>query len=76
MEKYSNKSGDSGITHYKIGKDYITILFKNKLDKYIYSTAKIDKKHITKMKQLALSGKGLSSYISQHPEVKENYIKG
>jgi len=75
MEKYPNKSGDSGVTHYEIGGDYIAIRFKNKFETYIYSNSKIGKQHLAKMKKLAISGKGLSSYISQHPVVKNNYSK-
>lgn len=75
MEKYPYKSEDSGVTHYKIGKDYIAIRFKNKWETYIYSHAQTGKLHVEKMKELALSGKGLSTYISQHPDVKNNYSK-
>ena len=76
METYKNLNGDSGITHFKIGKDYIEVKFKESVTVYVYHSSKVGKHHIDTMKKLAVSGKGLSAYISQHPEVKNNYSIG
>jgi hypothetical protein len=73
MQVYRNIKGDSGVTHFSIGGNYIAVKFKDKETIYVYSTDRIGKQHIDRMKDLALLGKGLSTYISQHPEVKNNY---
>jgi hypothetical protein len=75
MEPYKNKSKTSGVTNYEIGEDYIGIKFKGKSTVYIYSESVIDKEHIDAMKKLAISGRGLGTYISQHPSVRNGYKK-
>ncbi len=75
MEKYLNKNGDSGVTHYEIGEDFIEVRFKGKSTVYIYTHALNGKSHIDHMKKLALKGLGLSSYIAEHPSVKDHYKK-
>ena len=73
METYQNK--DSGITHFVLGEDHIRIKFKGKPWLYTYSYELNGKKHIDKMKALAKAGKGLGTYISQHPEVRDYFEK-
>jgi hypothetical protein len=73
MESYKN--GDSGITFYEIGEDFIKIWFKDKTEPYTYSNSGINELHINTMKTLAITGKGLATYINQHPEVKNGYDK-
>ena len=73
MQHYKNINGNSGIDSYEIGVDFIKVRFKTSSTVYIYSTSKIAKHHIEKMKHLADTGKGLGTYISTHPEVKQNY---
>jgi hypothetical protein len=75
MKPYKNLNGDSGVTHYEIGEDYIGIKFAGKPTVYLYSNAKVGKTHIDKMKTLAVKGRGLGTYISQHSIVKNNYEK-
>jgi hypothetical protein len=75
MERYKNLSGSSGVTHYAIGENFIEVRFEGKSTIYIYDYSLNGKTHIEKMKSLALTGKGLGSYISQHPDVKNNYRK-
>jgi hypothetical protein len=75
MEKYKNLSGVSGVSHYKIGSDFIELKFKGQPDLYLYTNSITGEQHIQHMKSLALAGKGLSTYISRHPEVKNGYIK-
>jgi hypothetical protein len=75
MKQYKNLSGDSGVTHYSIGKDFIKVKFKESSEVYVYNYLLNSKEHIENMKRLAIEGLGLSTYISQHPEVREYYRK-
>jgi hypothetical protein len=54
----------SGVTSYKIGKDFIEVQFDGWL--YIYTYASAGKKSIEEMKHYAKANKGLSTFISQH----------
>jgi hypothetical protein len=70
MQKYGNKSGDSGILAFEIAKNFILIKFvTGQIYKYSYTTP--GNFHVEQMKKLALSGKGLATYINQH--VRANY---
>jgi hypothetical protein len=73
VKAYKDLSGQSGVTHYFWGKDYLAVKFKGKAQVYVYTEDNCGKKHIAHMKKLATSGKGLSTYISQHPQVRDNY---
>ena len=73
MKRYQNASGDSGISHYEIGADYIRIRFTGSRKTYEYNNRLNGSKHIEQMKDLAEAGAGLSTYIAQHPEVRDNY---
>ena len=65
MQRYLNLSGNSGVTAYEIGVDYILVQFrKGKL--YRYSHACAGRHHVEYMKTLAVAGRGLGTYISQH----------
>jgi hypothetical protein len=68
MEKYLNFTGESTITHYEIGDDYIILKYKKDLSEYTVS--RNSKKHIDEMKVLAKKGNGLSRYITKH-KIKE-----
>jgi hypothetical protein len=71
MEKYSNKGGDSGVSAYEIGHDYIKVKFSRTFRTYTYSYRKAGSVHVENMKRLAQSGNGLNSYINKY--VKELY---
>jgi hypothetical protein len=71
LKKYLNLSGNSGVTHYSIGKEYIKVWFVHAARPYIYDYVRPGRKHVELMKILAAAGKGLSTYISQ--QVKGNY---
>jgi hypothetical protein len=75
MKPYKNRNGNSGITHYETGKDFIRIRFTGSPRIYMYTNTITGSIHIRKMKALAEKGIGLSAYISQHPEVKNNYTE-
>jgi hypothetical protein len=70
MKKYLGKSGNSGVMGYETAEDRITVQFRNS-NVYTYTYRSAGKRHVEKMKLLALSGKGLSGYISQY--VREKY---
>jgi hypothetical protein len=64
METYRNLGGDSGISGYEIGEDYIIVQFSSGQYKYTYSTAGSD--FIETMKKLAQQGEGLNEFISKN----------
>lgn len=70
MLPYEDKSGNSGVSAYKIAPHSITIRFKEG-PTYLYTDARPGKAKVEKMKRLAGSGQGLSTYISKY--VKDNY---
>lgn len=72
MEKYKNKSGNSPVTNYEIGNDFIVVIF-NATKTYIYSYSVAGKTHVDKMKLLAINGQGLSAYITKY--VRDAYNK-
>ncbi len=74
METYRNLSGDSGVVAFETGDDFIAVRFRSG-DIYWYTNASVGARHIAAMKKLARAGKGLSTYISSHPEVREGYAK-
>lgn len=70
MIAYGNIAGNSGVKAYETGPDRILVQFiDGKV--YTYSNASAGAANIRKMKGLAKSGKGLSTFISQH--VKDGY---
>jgi hypothetical protein len=71
MEQYKkNNSGTSGVEFYEIeNKDIIVQFIDGSIYKYTYSSA--GEESVEKMKELAIAGKGLTTYINQH--VKDKY---
>jgi hypothetical protein len=69
MEKYENSGGNSGVSSFEIGSNYIIVLFKGKLKPYRYSyTGGAGRYHVENLKRLARNGSGLNAYII-------NYVK-
>ena len=66
MQPYLNLSGNSGVTHYETGADYILVKFRRVKLPYRYSYESAGRPNIDRMKTLAADGRGLSTYISQH----------
>jgi hypothetical protein len=65
MNHYQNLGGNSGVSAYEIGEDSITVQFKEGAFKnYKYTNASAGSQAVEKMKQLAVAGVGLNSYIS------------
>ena len=73
MTKYKNLSGDSGVFEYEAGSEYIKIRFSGGRKLYVYDYTAPGRSHVEKMKQLAVEGRGLSTYISQM--VKKSYSR-
>ena len=72
MQRYQNQNGDSGVTHYEALPTAICVRFRNG-SVYVYDYTTPGKHHVEQMKRLAASGRGLSTYISQH--VGDNYAR-
>ena len=70
MERYLNLSGDSGVTNYEVGTDFIHVRFRGGTT-YRYSHLRTGQYHVNRMKALAVAGRGLGTYISQH--VRDQY---
>lgn len=66
MERYGNAGGDSGVSAYEIGTDYIKIKFSGTSRTYTYSYRRAGSTHVEQMKQLARRGSGLNSYINRY----------
>jgi hypothetical protein len=63
MEHYMNIDGDSGVSGYEIGADFIRVQFSTgAIYLYTYGSAGQDK--IDRMKVLAQMGDGLNSFIN------------
>ncbi|MGF6756416.1 hypothetical protein [Paraburkholderia sp. GAS334] len=73
METYRNLNGDSGVVAYEIGDDFVAVRFRSTGDTYWYTRASVGARHVAAMKKLALGGRGLSTYISSHPDVRDGY---
>jgi len=70
MERYKNLGGNSGVSAYEIGDDYIKVEFSGS-SLYLYNYQKPGSVSTEHMKNLAISGIGLNSYINT--DVKKNY---
>lgn len=64
MERYLNLNGDSGVTHYDTGAASIRVQFLDSTI-YVYDHLRPGKQHVDRMKALAISGRGLGTYINQ-----------
>ncbi len=68
MEKYKNVSGQSWVSEYEIGDDFIVVKFlvpsPHGATTYKYSYASAGKEKVDMMKELAQAGQGLKTYIS------------
>ena len=69
MERYANRSGDSGVAAYQIGTNYIWVQFTSG-HVYEYTYASAGAANIETMKTLARDGRGLCSFIKRHVDKK------
>lgn len=72
MKLYQDIQGDSGISAYECGDDWIDVQFKGG-DTYRYLAVDIGSAAVHEMKRLAQAGDGLNAFINTHPSVKEGY---
>jgi hypothetical protein len=72
MTPYLNLGGDSAVTSYQYGHDFIEVEFKHK-DIYRYSYLRPGSQHVEIMKTLADNGEGLGAYINKY--VRDKYEK-
>lgn len=70
MEKYLNRGGNSGVSSFEIGEDYVSVYFKGNSKLYKYSYISAGASHVEKMKVLATNGSGLNSYIMKNVKNK------
>lgn len=70
MEVYKDIDGDSGVSAYEIGEDFIRVRFKTGAQ-YLYTYQSAGRHKIEEMKRLAKSGDGLNAFINIR--VKKNY---
>lgn len=66
MERYSNRSGNSPVSHYQINESSITVWFNGSTRAYTYSYSRAGRANVETMKGLARSGAGLSAYITRN----------
>lgn len=66
MEHYKNLGGDSGVSSYEIDSSSIKVKFKTTSKVYVYSYVRPGQHHVEKMKELAVAGHGLQTYINKH----------
>lgn len=62
MKRYKNVSGDSGVVAYEIGADFIKVKFVDG-GTYLYTNDSAGRGNVESMKKLAVSGRGLSTFI-------------
>jgi hypothetical protein len=72
MRLYKNLGGKSKVVRYQIAKDAITIRFAD-CSVYHYSNQSADPENISKMKALAVAGKGLGTFIDAN--VKDRFAR-
>lgn len=64
MNRYKDIDGDSGISAYEVGTDFIRVQF-NSGQVYRWTYASAGRQHIESMKILAARGDGLNAYINR-----------
>ncbi len=71
MVRYANRGGNSGISGYEIGSNFIKIKFNGTARTYTYSHRRAGQSHVENMKTLAKNGSGLHAYVNS--KVKNLY---
>ena len=72
MQRYLNRSGESGVVAYELGPASIAVRFVDG-SVYVYDAKQPGAADVDEMKRLAQAGRGLSGYISR--VVQKNYAK-
>ena len=66
MIRYKNLGGNSSISQYEIGVDYIVVEFYGSVKMYKYTYRTAGKANIENAKKLAIRGFGLGSFIQKN----------
>lgn len=74
MQPYLNRSGDSGVVEFQNRSDFIIVRFRSG-DLYVYTAGSVGRDHVEEMKRLAVTGRGLSTYINRHSEVRMGHVR-
>lgn len=72
FKKYKNLSGASKVARYELAKDSVTVRFTD-CSVYRYTNQSADPANISKMKELAVAGKGLGTFIDAN--LKDRWLK-
>lgn len=72
MTPYRNFGGNSGVRAYEIGPEFIRVQFADG-SIYLYTYEKPGSQNVEHMKQLAVNGRGLNSFINT--TVRSNYAR-
>jgi len=65
MTQYANQDKNSGILAYEIADDSIMVQFSSGVT-YLYTYTSAGSRNIEQMKQLAIEGRGLNSFIMKY----------
>lgn len=68
--RYGDLDGNSGVTAYELGPDFIKVRFIDG-ETYLYNSVRPGAAHVARMKALATRGRGLASYINKH--IRKNH---
>ena len=72
MQPYANRSGNSGVEAFQIGPDFIIVKFRGS-HTYLYEYDTTGAELVDAMKELAVEGRGLCTFISKN--VQERYAE-
>lgn len=72
MERYANRGGDSNVAAFEIGPTSINVQFRDGLT-YVYTYQSAGQGNVEQMKQLAMAGQGLNSFIGR--VVRKGYAR-
>jgi hypothetical protein len=72
MQRYKNRSGESGVVAFDIDTGSITVQFSGG-DRYLYTEDSAGSANIAEMQRLARTGRGLSTFISQ--KIRNRYAR-
>jgi hypothetical protein len=72
VKTYRNLGGNSGVIGYDKGIGWIMVYFKNGFE-YTYNHESAGSFNISRMKELAIAGRGLNGYIKTN--VNDLYVK-
>lgn len=74
MKPYGHSGAASGVRAYEYGPGWIRVQFQDG-SLYKYTAQSVGRHHLKQMKLHADAGRGLSTYISTHPKVREGYVR-